>query len=81
MNQTSRLTPREIEVIRLIASGCTYAQASALLGMSVHTFSTHIKNAYRKLDVHSAGAAVKRAVQLRFIGDGGDAPLSVQGGE
>jgi len=70
MTQTTRLTAREIEVIRLIACGCTYAEASARLGVSVHTLSTHIKNAYRKLDVHSAGAAVMRAVQLRFIGEG-----------
>jgi len=81
MTQTNRLTAREIEVVRLIARGCTYAQASALLGVSVHTFATHSKNAYRKLDVHSAGAAVTRAVQLRSIGDGGNGPLNVQGGE
>jgi DNA-binding CsgD family transcriptional regulator len=81
MTQTNRLTAREIEVIQPIARGCTYAQASAHLGMSVHTVATHIKNAYRKLDVHSAGAAVMRAVQLRFIGDGGNDPLNLQGGE
>lgn len=81
MTQTNRLTAREIEVIRLIARGCTYAQASALLGVSVHTLASHIKNTYRKLDVHSAGAAVMRAVQLRFIGDGANDPLNPQGGE
>jgi DNA-binding CsgD family transcriptional regulator len=29
--------------------------------------SSHIKNAYRKLNVHSAGAAVMRAVELQII--------------
>ena len=36
-------------------------------GFSPHTVVTHIKNAYRKLEVHSAAAAVERAVQLGLI--------------
>ena len=62
-----RLTGREAEVLRLIARGCTYVQAAAALGISAHTVGTHIKNAYRKLDVHSAAAAVMRAVELRIF--------------
>ena len=62
-----RLTEREAEVLRLIARGRTYAQAAAELGMSPHTVGTHIKNAYRKLDVHSAAAAVMRAIELRLL--------------
>jgi len=37
------------------------------LGISQHTVTSHIKNAYRKLDVHTAAAAVMRAVQLRLF--------------
>jgi DNA-binding CsgD family transcriptional regulator len=62
------LTPRETDVVRLLAGGCTYEQIAARLGISVHTVTSHIKNAYRKLDVHSAAAAVMRAVQLRLLG-------------
>lgn len=62
------LTPREADVLRHIAQGCTYAQAAGRLGVSPHTVTTHIKNAYRKLDVHSAGAAVMRAVELKLFG-------------
>jgi len=62
-----RLTVREAEVLRLIARGCTYVQAAAALGMSAHTVGSHIKSAYRKLEVHSAAAAVMRAVELRLI--------------
>jgi LuxR family transcriptional regulator, maltose regulon positive regulatory protein len=61
---TLRLTGREVEVLRLIARGCTYAQVAAALGISANTVGTHIKNAYRKLDVHSAAAAVMRLVEL-----------------
>ena len=64
---TVRLTGREAEVLRLIARGCTYAEVAEQLGMSAHTVGSHIKNAYRKLDVHSAPAAVMRAVQLRLL--------------
>jgi DNA-binding CsgD family transcriptional regulator len=62
-----RLTGREAEVLRLIARGCTYVQAAAALGISGHTVGSHIKNAYRKLEVHSAAAAVMRAVELRIF--------------
>jgi len=62
-----RLTPREADVIGLIARGCTYSQVAERLGVSAHTVATHIKNAYRKLEVHSAAAAVMRAVELRLL--------------
>lgn len=67
----TRLTVREIEVLGLIARGCTYAKVAAQLGISVHTVAAHIKNTYRKLDVHSAGAAVMRAIELRLLSVGG----------
>ena len=66
--ETIRLTGRETDILRLIARGCTYEQAAARLGVSPHTVASHIKNAYRKLDVHSAGAAVMRAVELKLLG-------------
>lgn len=61
------LTPREIDVLRLLAGGCTYSQAADRLGISPHTVVTHIKNAYRKLEVHTAAAAVMRAAQLGLL--------------
>jgi len=62
-----RLTAREADVLRLLARGRTYAQAAEDLGMSAHTVATHVKNAYRKLDVHNAAAAVLQAVRLGLI--------------
>jgi DNA-binding NarL/FixJ family response regulator len=67
-----RLTTREIEVVGLLARGCTYSQVADRLGMSAHTVTSHVKNAYRKLDVHCAAAAVMRAIELRILG--GSAP-------
>jgi DNA-binding CsgD family transcriptional regulator len=72
--ETIRLTGRETDILRLIARGCTYEQAAARLGVSPHTVASHIKNAYRKLDVHSAGAAVMRAVELQLLGQERTAP-------
>jgi len=67
MVMTVRLTGREAEVLRLIAHGHSYSQVADRLGMSAHTVATHIKNAYRKLDVHTAAAAVMRAIELRLL--------------
>jgi DNA-binding NarL/FixJ family response regulator len=67
---TSGITRREADVLRMLACGCTYLKASERLGVSLHTVTTHIKSAYRKLEVHSAGAAVMRAVALRIIREG-----------
>ena len=64
-----RLTPRESDVIRLIAHGCTYLQVADRLGVSLHTVASHVKNAYRKLGVRSGAAAVKRAVDLKLFGE------------
>lgn len=63
------LTLREVAVLRLLAQGCTYARAAQRLGISPHTVTSHIKNAYRKLEVHTVGAAVMRAVALRLLGE------------
>jgi DNA-binding CsgD family transcriptional regulator len=61
------LTLREADVLRLLAGGCSYGQIGERLGISAHTVRSHIKNAYRKLGVHTAAAAVMRAVQLRIL--------------
>ena len=67
MERNVCLTAREADVVRLLARGRTYAQAAVELGMSAHTVGTHVKNAYRKLDVHSAAAAVLQAVRLGLV--------------
>jgi DNA-binding CsgD family transcriptional regulator len=61
------LSAREIDVLRLLAGGCTYSQAAARLGISPHTVMSHIKNAYRKLDAHTAACAVARAMQRGLL--------------
>ena len=61
------LTARETDVLFLLSRGCKYAAIAQKLGISVHTVGTHIKNAYRKLSVGTAAAAVTRAAELGLL--------------
>ena len=63
----STLTPREHEVLSLIARGFSYAEIARLQGLSVHTVQTHIKRIYSKLSVHSKSEAVFEATQMGLI--------------
>jgi DNA-binding CsgD family transcriptional regulator len=62
-----RLTVREIEVLCLVATGHTYAETAARLGISAHTVAAHIKKLYRKLGASSAASATLRAAQLGIL--------------
>lgn len=62
-----QLTPREQEVIELVARGFSYAEIARLQGVTVHTVQTHIKNIYRKLAVRSGREAVFEARQLGLL--------------
>jgi DNA-binding NarL/FixJ family response regulator len=63
----SPLTPREGEVLALIAKGLSYQRIAKSLGMSPHTVTSHIKQIYRKLAVNSRGEAVFEALQLGLL--------------
>jgi DNA-binding NarL/FixJ family response regulator len=61
------LSPREQEVLELIARGFSYAEIARVKEVSVHTVQTHIKNLYRKLAVRSKNEAVFEATQLGLL--------------
>ncbi len=61
------LSPREQEVLALIARGFSYAEIARLQAVSVHTVQTHIKNLYAKLSVHSKNEAVFEASRLGLL--------------
>lgn len=52
------LTPREMQVARLLASGCSTVALAGVLLISVHTARRHLEHVLTKLGVHSRGAAV-----------------------
>lgn len=61
------LTPREVEVLRLLADGHSYKTAADTLGVSMDTFRFHVRNTYDKLHVHSKSEAVFRAVKSGIL--------------
>jgi DNA-binding NarL/FixJ family response regulator len=61
------LTPRELDVLRLIAKGLSYARMAEALGMSANTITSHIKQIYRKLEVRSRGEAVFEALHFGLV--------------
>lgn len=67
MHHSTRLTPREIEVLRELARGRTARQAAAILGVSPHTVQTHAKRIYQKLSVVSRSQATLAAVRLGLV--------------
>jgi DNA-binding CsgD family transcriptional regulator len=59
--QSSPLTPRQADLLRLVADGHTNAQVARRLGLSEATVRTHLENIYGRLQVSSRTAAVLRA--------------------
>lgn len=61
------LSPRESEVLELIARGYAYAEIAKLQGVTMHTVQSHIKNLYAKLAVHSRSEAVFEATRMGLL--------------
>lgn len=55
------LTPREREILDLLAEGFLYKEIADKLSVSYSTVQTHVERIYRKLQVHSRSQAVARA--------------------
>lgn len=58
------LTPRETEVLELVAGGCTNREIGEALYIAEKTASVHVSNILRKLDVDDRHAAAERARDL-----------------
>ncbi len=65
--QLESLTPREKEVLRLMAEGVSSRNIAAKLGISYTTVRTHIRSLGSKLGVHSKLEAVVKARELALI--------------
>jgi RNA polymerase sigma factor (sigma-70 family) len=65
--QLERLTPREKEVLRLMAEGMASRDIADKLGISYTTVRTHIRSLGSKLGVHSKLEAVVKARELALI--------------
>jgi len=65
--EPSVLTPREVEVLRLISSGLSNQAIAERLCISEHTVHRHVANLLSKLDVPSRSAAVASAARLGLL--------------
>ncbi|HKV64026.1 MAG TPA: response regulator transcription factor [Candidatus Acidoferrum sp.] len=63
----SRLTPREREIVQLLAEGKSNKEIAGYLGISVKTAETHRANIMLKLDFHSLADLVRYAVRNNII--------------
>lgn len=63
----ARLTPREREVLALLAEGLSTRQIAKRLGLSARTVESHIGNIYEKLDARTRVQALYRAAGLGLV--------------
>ncbi|MEZ4552980.1 MAG: alpha/beta fold hydrolase [Dehalococcoidia bacterium] len=59
------LTPREVEILALLAGGSANKEIAARLGLSVHTVERHLTNLYGKIGVRSRSEATAYALTHR----------------
>ena len=60
----SNLTERENEILALLIKGLSYKEIASNIFISIETLNSHIKNIYRKLNVHSRGELASRLGHL-----------------
>lgn len=67
-----KLSPRQLEVLRLVADGLTTREIAAHLELSVKTVETHRGEVMKRLGIHDLVGLVRYAVRLALVGcDGG----------
>jgi DNA-binding NarL/FixJ family response regulator len=64
---SDELSPREREILQLIAEGYTSKQISEMLVISIKTVQAHRNNLMQKLNLHNRGELVKYAIQKKII--------------
>jgi DNA-binding NarL/FixJ family response regulator len=62
-----RLTPRQCEIVQLLAEGLSTKEVASLLHISIKTAETHRANLMRRLGCHSAAQLVRYAVRNQII--------------
>lgn len=66
-SETGALSPRELEIIKIIADGANNREAAAKLFVSEATVKTHLLHIFEKLGVRDRAAAVAEAYRRRLI--------------
>ena len=63
----SRLTRRELQVLKALASGADTAEIAGNLGISTKTLRNHVSNIYHKLGIYDRAQAVILAVREGLV--------------
>jgi len=58
-----RLTPKELELLALLAEGHSYGNSASVLEISINTVRNHVRSIYDKLHVHTKSEAVAKALK------------------
>ena len=61
------LTPRELEILQLVADGLSNKEIAGRLCVSFHTVKNHVHNILEKLDVQHRNQAVEHAYRMRWL--------------
>jgi DNA-binding NarL/FixJ family response regulator len=61
------LTPHELRLLKLMVDGHSYKSAGALLHVTPHAVSFHLRHIYEKLQVHTKSEAVAKALRDRLV--------------
>ena len=69
--KTAELSPRETEVLRLVALGYSAQQIASELGISVSTVETHRAHVSEKLGLHGRAQLVRYALNVGLLGNEG----------
>jgi DNA-binding NarL/FixJ family response regulator len=69
LRQGDRLSPREIEVLRLVTAGKTAVEAGNALGISAHTVRRHLANMASKVGVRGRVGLTRYAVEHHLVHD------------
>jgi DNA-binding NarL/FixJ family response regulator len=64
---SERLTPRELAVLRRLATGAPNKEIAAALSISENTVESHLRSIYGKLDVRSRTEALRRATEWGIL--------------
>lgn len=62
------LSPRQLEILNLLAEGSSYKACADLLAVSTDTIRFHVRNIYSRLHVNSRAEAVAKAFGVRKLG-------------
>ena len=79
LRRADRLSPREIEVLKLLTAGRTAAETGQVLGISAHTVRRHIANLVGKAGVRGRVALVRYALDNHLVPDDGPSSVAAHG--